>query len=39
MRWIINGPSLDHYVDENAPKTHQAIADLLVDTGLDEVGR
>lgn len=39
VRPIINGPKLDRYVDENKLETHQAIADLLLDTGLEELRR
>jgi hypothetical protein len=34
---ILNGPALDKPCDENTPGSHQAIADALVTTGLDEL--
>ena len=37
-RPILNGPTLDRPVDENAPESHQALADALVASGLDELG-
>lgn len=39
VRPIINGPKFDRYLDENKPEAHQAIADLLRDTGLEELRR
>lgn len=38
VRPILNGPDLDRPADENADAAHQAVANALIDTGLDELG-
>lgn len=38
VRPILNGPTLDRAVDENSDASHQAVADALIESGLDELG-
>jgi hypothetical protein len=37
VRPVLNGPALDQPVDENSPKSMQAVADALLATGLPEL--
>jgi hypothetical protein len=37
IRVLLNGPSVDRPADENAPETHQAVADALFRSGLAEL--
>jgi HAMP domain-containing protein len=39
VRPVLNGPTLDQPVDENSPRSMQAVADALLATGLPELGR